>query len=158
MRTYSERLYVPLWWWLVGLAGFVWLGTELVAGLGWLWTAVGYAAVGGSIAVILVWWGWARVEVTAGELHAGKARLPLADAGEVTGLDEAQTRSLRGPRADPAALLVTRPYVPRAVYVEVAGPRRDTPYWLVSTRHPAELAAAIDKSRRSAGAGGAAVG
>jgi len=117
------------------------------------------------------------------ELRAGPGRLQLAAVGEVSALDEAQTRSLRGPRADPAAFLVIRPYLRRAVYVAVARPggesrrghRRlrlrgfrprvelvnpvvDSPYWLVSTRHPAELAAAIERARPAARAGGATMG
>jgi DUF3093 family protein len=103
--------------------------------------------------------------------------------GEVSALDEAQTRSLRGPRGDPAAFVVIRPYLRRAVYVEVVRPAAEStrgqqrmrwhgfrrraevvsppehrPYWLVSTRHPAELAAAIEGARPGARAGGATMG
>jgi hypothetical protein len=42
--------------------------------------------------------------------------------------------------------------------VEVTGPAAGTPYWLVATRHPAELAAAINSARPAARAGGAAMG
>jgi len=34
MRVYHERLWVPVSWWLVGLAVIVILGTELAAGFG----------------------------------------------------------------------------------------------------------------------------
>jgi hypothetical protein len=42
--------------------------------------------------------------------------------------------------------------------VEVTGPAAGTPYWLVATRHPAELAAAINSARPAARAGGTAMG
>jgi Protein of unknown function (DUF3093) len=61
--------------------------------------------------------------------------------------DEKQTKALGGPRADPAAHLLLRPYLKRAVYVSLADPADGVPYWLIATRHPAELAAAIDSAR-----------
>ena len=51
-------------------------------------------------------------------------------------LDERQAAQLRGPKADPAALLLLRPYLKRAVYVGIADPGEGVPYWLVATRHP----------------------
>ena len=66
-------------------------------------------------------------------------------------LDEKQAAQLRGPRADPAAHLLLRPYLKRAVYVGLADPGEGVPYWLVATRHPEELAAAIE-ARHAAGA------
>ena len=95
--------------------------------------------------------------VRGGELRAGRHRLPLATAGEVTALDEAQTRALRGPSANPGAIMLMRPYLRRAVYVEIADPG-DTPYWLIGTRHPAELAAAITAARPATQAGEPRVG
>ncbi len=180
MRVYHERLSVPFSWWLLGLATMLLLATEVVAGWA-LPIAVGiYVVLVGLVATML--WSWSRptVLVSEGELRAGPARLPLAAVGEVIALDEAQTRSLRGPRGDPAAYLLMRPYLRQAVYVEVARPGAETrahrrlrgfrlrvemtqpanaaPYWLVCTRHPAELVAAINGARPAARAGGATMG
>ena len=46
-----------------------------------------------------------------------------------------------GRDADARAYLLLRPYLKRAVRVEITDPADPTPYWLVSTRHPDELAA-----------------
>ena len=81
-------------------------------------------------------------------LRAGKDTLALSHADEVIALDERQARALSGPRADPAAHLLLRPYLKRAVYVSLADPGEGVPYWLVATRHPEELAAAIEGARR----------
>ena len=180
MRVYHERLRVPFSWWLLGLATMLLLATEVVAGFAWPVAVAIYVVLVGLVAAML--WSWSRptVLVSEGELRAGPACMPLAAAGEVTALDEAQTRSLRGPRGDPAAFLMLRPYLRQAVYVEVARPGSETrahrrlrglrlrvettrpavaaPYWLVCTRHPAELAAAINGARAAARAGGAAMG
>jgi hypothetical protein len=183
MRVYRERLHAPLSWWLLGLVAILLLATEVVAGWAWPVAVAIYVVLVGLVAAMLWSWGRPTVVVGDGELTAGPARLPLTAVGEVSALDEAQTRSLRGPRGDPAAFLLIRPYLRRAVYVEVARPgaesrqprRRlrvrgfrlrveairpvaDSPYWLVCTRHPAELAAAIVGARTAAGAGGAAMG
>jgi hypothetical protein len=74
-------------------------------------------------------------------------RLPLATAGQVRPLDQAQTRVMRGPRANPAAYVLIRPYLRESVYVEVIGADARWPYLLIGTRHPVSLADAIERSR-----------
>ena len=49
-----------------------------------------------------------------------------------------------GPDADARAFLVIRPYLTRAVRVPVTDPADPTPYWLVGSRHPDALAAALN--------------
>lgn len=178
MRVYHERLSVPLSWWLVGLATIAVLAIEVIPGWPLAVEAIIFVVLVGCLVGLLLNWGRLSVEVSGGELRAGQARLPLTAVGEVTALDEAQTRSLRGPRADPAAYLMIRPYLRQSVYVEVTshqpgaapsssrqgwGSRQASlaaaaPYWLVCTRHPAELAAAINGARPAARADGAAMG
>ena len=71
------------------------------------------------------------------------ARLPVRFvAGEVA-LDAAGRSALLGPEADPLAFVVQRPWIPGAVQVVLDDPADPTPYWLVSTRHPDRLAAAL---------------
>jgi len=196
MRVYHERLRVPLSWWVVGLATIAILATEVVPGWPLPVQVSVYVVLVGGFAAVLLNWGRPSVDVGAGELRVGAARLPLTAVGEVTALDEAQTRSLRGSRGNPAAFLFIRPYLRQSVYVEVTTPaaaipaaatsgtgdpthpvgshrrwdwwprRRGNkvpagaaaPYWLVCTRHPAELAAAINGARPAARADGATVG
>jgi hypothetical protein len=147
MREYRERLGVPVTWWLVITASAALLGTTLWAGLSITAAIAIYAALEGACAAILLAWGSARIRVTASELVAGSQRLPLTRIAGVTALDQAQTSALRGPHADPAAYLLVRPYLSRAVYVEITGRPPDRPYWLIGTRRPAELADAIERAR-----------
>jgi hypothetical protein len=147
MPNYRERLGVPASWWVLGLstmatfAAIVWVGFSLVVGV--ILVVVLVVAPG----VLLAAWGRSEIEVSGGELRAGRATMALALAGQVQALDRAQTRQMRGPAADPAAFMWVRPYLHEAVYVEVTGGNADVPYWLVGTRRPAALAAAIDRSR-----------
>ncbi|KHL17248.1 Protein of unknown function (DUF3093) [Mumia flava] len=140
---YRETLGVPVGWW-VGAAAVpvvVWWSLVLAAP-GWF--AAGAAlAVAVAVAIALVHYGRAAVEVTNLHLRAGSARVPLAYCGRVEALDAAQTRALHGPQADARAFFFLRPYLSTAVRVEITDPHDPTPYWLVGTRHAADLADAI---------------
>jgi Protein of unknown function (DUF3093) len=139
---FRERLWPgPAW-----LAAPVGLG--IVVGLA-LWP-VGHglaAAVGAALAVA----GAAAllatspvVEVSDGELRAGRARVPVALLGEVTPVPTAQAmREELGPRLDARAYVCLRSWARTGVRVQLVDPGDPTPYWLVSTRRPAELAAAL---------------
>jgi hypothetical protein len=158
MRSYTERLWVPAGWWLLGMltafmfASFTWAGFTVLVAIG------SYVVICGGTAAVLLLMGSTSIEVSGGELRAGKTALPLGVAGQVAVLDEAQSRLLRGPRADPEAFMLFRPYLKRAVYIEITGEHQDRPYWLIGTRRPAELAAAIERSRPQARTGGTPVG
>jgi Protein of unknown function (DUF3093) len=140
MPSYTERLRVPASWWVLGMVSAATFATTAWAGFS-LWLALAsYLVFCGGCAGALLLWSRTAVVVADGELRVGRARLRLTEVGAVTALDPAQTRAMRGPRADPAARLLLRPYLRQAVYVQVAGP---VPYWLIGTRRPAELATAI---------------
>lgn len=150
-RSYHERLLVPVSWWLLAVPVIAILGGEVYAGFGgWVPPAI-YAVFIVVVAGFLLAWGAATIEVADGTLRAGKAELPLDKTSDVVPLDEKQAALLRGPKADPAAHLMLRPYLKRAVYIRLADPGSGVPYWLVATRHPAELATAIERGRQSAG-------
>lgn len=157
MHFYRERLFAPPLWWVVGMITMLTFGAIVWTGFDLVITIAVFAVLIGVTAAFLLNWGRATIEVTAGELQAGGLSLPLALAGEVAPLDERQTAALRGPRADPRAYLLIRPYLRRSVYIEVKGSDPAAPYWLVATRHPARLAAAIESSRPVVSSGGVAM-
>jgi hypothetical protein len=140
---YSERLHVPLRWWVQAtmfLATF-WIAF-IVAMPAWLaWTAAGALAAG--TYALFLWVGSVQVAVRDGQLYAGSAHIPLRLLGTPRTLDAEETRRVHGIDADARAFLVTRPYVKRSVLVPVEDPADPTPYWLISTRHPGSLAAAL---------------
>ena len=154
MGDYRERLYVPLAYWLLSIPTVLTIGGTLYAGLPWPWPIIIFAMLIVGIAVPLVLLGRATVEVADGTLRAGPEVLPLAAVSEVVALDEKQTSKLRGPRGDPAAVLYSRPYLKESIYLaldehaqQTAGRKglSEVPYWQVGTRHPAELAAVIER-------------
>jgi hypothetical protein len=155
MHDYRERLHVPLIWWLLAVPTVLILGATLYAGLAEPWPIIIMAGLAAGCATILIVMGLATVEVRNGALRAGTAVLPLAAISEVVTLDEKQSTQLRGPRADPAACYYSRPYLKESVYMAVDPSHPEVastvPYWLVGSRHPADLAAAIERCRVQAG-------
>jgi hypothetical protein len=147
MHSYRERLSAPPLWWVAGMLTMLTFGAIVWTGFDLAVTLAVFAAVMAVTAAFLLNWGRAIIEVADGELRVGNDRLPLSDTGHVRPLDEAQTRALRGPRADPRAYVLIRPYLRLAVYVQVTRPGADIPYWLLATRRPAELTAAIESAR-----------
>ena len=149
MSDYRERLRVPLAWWLLAVPSVLIIGATLYAGLAEPWPVIIMAGLIVGCAALLIAMGLATIEVRDGTLRAGKDALPLTTVSEVVTLDQNQTMRLRGPRADPAAHLYSRPFLKESVYLAVAPPG-PAPYWLIGTRHPAELAAAVDRCRLQA--------
>jgi hypothetical protein len=143
VEPYTETLSVPTGWWL--------LGTALVLSVFWAFvvaTPLPMALLAALVAAALVVAGLARygavrVATDPDGFSAGRALLPYRHIGAVEPLDEPGTRRLLGVEADARAYLVARTYCRGAVKVTVADPADPTPYWLVSTRHPATLAARL---------------
>ena len=141
--AYTERLGVPLRWWVQGtmLVAMLWLAVAVAtpAGVAWLVTSVSLALL-----VFCLWaYGNTRIVVGSGELRAGRAHIAAQHLGTATPLDPEQARRLAGVDADARAYLLLRPYLKRAVKVEITDPADPAPYWLVSTRNPEELTRAI---------------
>jgi hypothetical protein len=150
MRSYREHLRVPVSYWLLAVPVVALLGGELYAGFSGYIPPLIYAVFTAVVVAFLLSWGAVSVEVSDGVLRAGRATLPLEAIGDVVALDEKQSALLRGPRADPTARLLLRPYLKRAVYIQVTRPG-EAPYWLVGTRRPEQLASAIQRSRETVG-------
>ncbi|MEU4293518.1 DUF3093 domain-containing protein [Kribbella sp. NPDC026596] len=143
MGTYRERLSVPVAWWIIGAALVVTLFVITYVPVG----SFGGTFVGGLAALILVLtfvqYGGARVEVDAERFRAGKAIIERAYLGKVEALTGQDARAAFGRDCDPKAYLLLRSYVRGAVRVEITDPRDPAPYWVIATRHPERLAAAL---------------
>jgi hypothetical protein len=140
---YDERLGVPLRWWVQGtmLVASLWLAVVVATpgGVAWVVTAIAMLLLVAS----LLSYGSVRVSAADGVFRAGRAHIEGRYLGAVQALDAEQTRRTAGPEANARAYLVLRPYLKRAVKVEITDPADPTPYWLVSSRHPEDLAGAL---------------
>ena len=123
-----------------------------------LWLIVGVPAgdvVGLTVAVVaavllalgFLRYGGATIEVDAHSLHAGRARIDRSYLGSAEALSGEAARTAFGRGCDPKAYLLLRGYVSGAVRVEITDPDDPTPYWLLATRDPQRLAAALSPDR-----------
>jgi hypothetical protein len=144
-KNYRERLWPAAWLFIAtalvipaSLLVFVPINIEVGA----VTAAVLYAAC---VAGLL--WASPVIEVTDAGLHAGAATLPLECIGTTTAFygDDAQLE--RGQRLDARAWLLIRGWVSPVLKVEVVDEKDPAPYWLVSTRQPDAVIAAITAAR-----------
>ena len=146
MPDYLEKLW-PTPWIYIASAMLIPGSTLVLAPVsmpaGIVTGVVLYLALVGSLAITTP-----VIEVQGGRLRAGRAEIALDDIGEATPADEEQARVERGTGLDARAFLVIRGWIKPVVRVPVVDPADPTPYWLISTRRPKELAAAINRSRR----------
>ncbi len=138
---------MPWWSWppLLGVAAL--LAAEIGLGAPGLRTWVPYAVLLPLTALGLWWAGRIRVAVAGGELRVDDARLPARFVADAIPLDATGKRELLGVGADPLAFMVQRPWVAGAVQILLDDPADPTPYWVVSSRHPDRLAAALLSAR-----------
>jgi hypothetical protein len=147
--SYQERLSVPGAWWpaVLLITGF----GIFEVGSGFTYVVMVPVAVFfvGFFIVPLLVSGSTRIAVRDGVLHAGGKDLPVTSVTSIQPLDRAATRLRLGPQADPAAHSVVRGWIGPSVMLRLANPQ-PVPYWIVSTRRPEELAAAIKNERAAA--------
>lgn len=110
-----------------------------------LGVAVGALAAVAGLAAL--WWTSPVVAVHDGTFRAGRAAIPVALLGPVTTLDAPGMRTELGPRLDARAYVCLRAWARTGVLVPLEDPQDPTPYWLVSTRRPHDLARALDAAR-----------
>jgi DUF3093 family protein len=140
---YTERLRVSFWAWPAALTVDVILALELLLGFSALPVWVPFAIVVPLTVALLSWAGRIRIEVAGGEFRVDDARLPVTAIGDVIALDAAGKREALGVGAHPLAFVIQRPWLGPAVQVLLDDPADPTPFWVVSTRRPVELATAL---------------
>ncbi|TCB96316.1 DUF3093 domain-containing protein [Micromonospora zingiberis] len=148
--AYAERLRLPWWLWLAGLASAALLALEVWMGGDGVRAWLPFAVLLPATVAGLAWLGRIRIAVTDGELRVDDARLPAHFVADVIALDADGRREVLGVGADPLAFVVQRPWVSGAVQVVLDDPADPTPFWVVSTRHPVELAEALLAARDAA--------
>ncbi len=81
------------------------------------------------------------------ELIAGRMRIPLSVIGNTQPLNKLELRDLIGPAADARAQLFIRGYVKSALKIEINDSSDPTPYVVISTKKPEQLAVALLANR-----------
>ncbi|GAA4905930.1 DUF3093 domain-containing protein [Tessaracoccus lubricantis] len=146
--SYSERLHIPWWWMVIGLLFVASIAVAVFAYLDvWLAVTVTLLALAAVVLGLLAY-GTTRVTVDDAALTAGRYRLERQYIGNVTAYEGEEARVALGPGADNREFLFTRPFIDGVVRVDLNDPADPHSGWLISTRRPAELAAALSGDAR----------
>ncbi|UDF13267.1 DUF3093 domain-containing protein [Antiquaquibacter oligotrophicus] len=145
MPSYRERLW-PAPWMFVAVALvipaslLVFLPINFVAGV-----VVALVLYAGCIGVLLA--ASPTISVVDGVFRAGKASIPIELIGETSVYRREDATWQRGPGLDARAWLLLRGWVDPVVRLTIDDNNDPTPYWLVSSRHPEELARVVREVR-----------
>ncbi len=146
MSTYREKLW-PAPWLFIGTALvipaslLVFLPINQTVGI-----VVAIALYAGCVGLLIS--AAPVIEVTATQFIAGRARVPLTLVGSATAHHGEDARLERGQKLDARAWLLIRGWIDPVVRISLTDPNDPTPYWLVSTRRPAAVIAALDEVKQ----------
>ncbi len=141
MHLFHERL-TPAWWLVLALflavptSVLIFLPLDLALGF-----VVGIAIWLGLVG--LLWWSAPTVRLDEDFLYAGRAHIERRFITRGEPIDVEGARAAKSVDLDARAFLVMRPWITPVVRVHLNDPRDPTPYWLISTRRPEQLAALL---------------
>ena len=143
--AYRERLSPSLWVLVAAavcapMAALVLAPVDttlaLVAGV-----VVGVGIVGALVAASPV------IEIEGDVLRAGRAHIDVAFLGDPTAAEGLDARQSRGAGLDPRSWMLIRGGIDGVVTIPVTDPDDPAPAWVISTRTPDRLAAAVRQSQ-----------
>ena len=149
---YSERLWVPLWWWPPAFAVAALIALEVNQGVRALPDWAPFAVLLPVAAAVLVWFSKTEIRVVSGgagnpaeetELWVGDAHLPVSVISRSAEVPRSAKSAALGRQLDPAAYVVHRAWVGPMVLLVLDDPDDPTPYWLVSCRRPDRVLSAL---------------
>ena len=144
---YRERLWVPWWWWPIGIGLSALLAAEVNMGVRNLPDWLPYVLLAAVAVGVLLWLGRIEVRVVGTdsdvELWADQAHLPASVITRSAVVPRSAKSAAMGRQFDPAAFVLHRNWVGPMVLVVLDDPDDPTPYWLVSSRHPDRVLSAL---------------
>lgn len=158
--VYKERLWIPLWWWIVAIPVGALIGFTISLALPSVPTWIFFVAMA-PVAVAFCLW-LSRLEITvshdpeadgdplspAGTLDIkGRAHLPLSVIARTVSVPASARAAAMGRQLDPEAFVTQRSWIKTLVLIVLDDPQDPTPYWLVSSRRPEQLMAALGSAR-----------
>lgn len=145
-RTYAERLLPSIPFFVALLlivpAMFILFMPFGAGALGWLYGAIAFVLVSTIFIVASK-----TLSVEGDKLIAGRANIAAEHIGAITELDADELRVAIGRRLDARAFLVVNGWIHKGLKIEITDPEDPTPYWVITTRRPAELRAALENAR-----------
>lgn len=101
----------------------------------------------GSILVVAIWlaliMGAPVIRVSRTSLRVGRATISREFLGKIQEIAKDEIFQERGPNLDPASYKVFQGTVKTALKIFIKDPLDPTPYWIISTRKPSQLATVL---------------
>ena len=145
MSTYSERLWPSP---LVAAAYSPLVPVIiLVCAPFSVWLGIGAAVLVYAAVIVSIYARVPRVSLDNEFFTYGNAHVEIEFIGAVSAFSGPSAREQRGPLLDARAWTKFRAYIDPVVKIEILDANDPTPYWLVSSRRPQELAAALRDAR-----------
>ncbi|WP_426766876.1 DUF3093 domain-containing protein [Pseudarthrobacter sp. 1G09] len=141
--TYREKLWPNVWIWIIA-AGISAAGILVFAPIS-MFAGITAAVVLFVIIAVLLIVSTPTLLVTGETFTVGRATIERKFVGSVEPFSGGEATAERGTRLNGLAYLCIRGWIDPVVKVEITDPADKTPYWLTSTRHPEELAAALTR-------------
>ena len=132
--------------WVAGLLVALGTAAEIHLGHSGTRSVLPYAITIPLVVGALWWLGRLEVRVTSDELKVDDARIELRFVADAEPLSAKAREAALGRHFDPLAFVVRRPWLRGAVLVRLSDPDDPTPYWIVGSRRPTELAEAIRRA------------
>ncbi len=145
--VFRERWRAPWWYWLAALAVACAAAAAVHLGYPGPRAVLPYLVTVPLVAGSLWWLSRIEVCVTADTLYVDDAVLPRRWIASTAVLSSRDYQAALGARYNPLAFVIRRPWLRAAVLIELCDPDDPTPYWIVSSARPAELAAALSPCR-----------
>jgi len=142
--TYREKLWPNVWIWIIA-AGISAAGILVFAPIS-TFAGITAAVVLFAIMAVLLILSTPTLLVTPETFTVGRATIERKFVGAVEHFSGGEATAERGTRLNGLAYLCIRGWIDPVVKVEITDPADKTPYWLTSTRHPEELAAALSRN------------
>ena len=83
------------------------------------------------------------IKVGKTTFSVGRASIPRSLLGKIDEIAKEQIFQERGPKLDPAAYKVFQGTVKTALKISIQDANDPTPYWIISTRKPTQLATVL---------------
>ncbi len=146
-ETFRERLRTPYWWYVAAIGIACLLAGEFSVLLrGWL-VYVPFVVVIALCMLVVLRLSSGSVSLTGNTLTAGDRSIDVARVSAAIRLSPTELRRLVGRHGDPAAYTFIRSWIgPGAQLVlepAVTDETDTVPYWVVTSRHPDRLLAAL---------------
>lgn len=148
---YFEKLTVPWWWYLAGMAvGFL-LAIEFTFAMPYPWGYIPIAVLVPAAVLLVRRFSAGRIRVQDGVLTIGEHRLEVSRVTQTIPLPAGTVGRLVGRYGDPTAVVYIRSWIKTGVQIMLEQSTQSdddrVPYWVISTRTPDRLVDALTAAR-----------